>query len=533
MRYLTVFLLVFLGNIKLFSQEWIARYNGPDNLNDGAQIVVLDNEGNVYVTGVSNYQQSFGDIVTIKYNPNGEIQWIARYNGPSNYDDYPTAMTIDSHGNVYVTGATGYPSGSNVEWDYVTIKYDSNGREKWVAIYDGPGSGIYDWDMATAIAVDNEGNVYVTGQSSGGSNTFFDFATIKYDSNGFVQWVRRYESEGWDQATAIGLDNYGNIYVTGGYNGGGETHYDYLTLKYNREGALIGAVLYSGPGLDFDFPFSLAIDNFNNVYVTGISYLSRFPGDPSITTIKYDTALRQQQIAIYRNGWEVRKIISDSLSNVYVIGSVSTDSGSDMVTIKYDASLNELWARVYGTNEDDHGVDIGVDIWGNVYITGIIQDELGISDYLTIKYDSTGELLWSARYDGFNDNDYPNSLVVDRESNVYVTGASFSPYTNYDYLTIKYSSLGKMEEFRKDLSDLEINHLTKGIIKVKYKIIKKGDYCLKLYSSLGNLIKVIDKGRKEKGNYEDYFNLSELPPGLYFLTLITNDKQITRKIIIF
>lgn len=533
MRYFLVFFLIFWGNTKLFSQEWLARYNGPDSLTDEAQIIVLDNEGNVYVTGGSNYQGSFCDIVTIKYNPNGEIQWISRYNGPGNYDDYPNAMTIDSYGNVYVTGATGYRSGINVELDYVTIKYDRNGREKWVAIYDGPGSGSYDWDEATAIAVDNEGNVYVTGQSSGGSNTFFDFATIKYDSNGFVHWIRRYESEGWDQPRAIALDNHNNIYVTGGYNGGGETHYDYLTLKYNRHGELLGAASYSGPGLDFDFPFSLAIDNFNNVYVTGISYLSRFPAEPSITTIKYDTTLREQRIAIYRNGVEVRKIILDSLGNIAIIGSILTDSGLDILTLKYDTSLRDLWSRIYGSREDDHGVGIGTDIFGNIYITGIIVNENGNNDYLTIKYDANGELIWLQRYDGFNEHDYPNSLSTDRIGNVYVTGASFSPFTDYDYLTIKYSPLGNIEEFKRDFSDLEINYLTKGIIKIKYQLIKESNYCLKLYSSLGNLVKIIDKGRKERGNYENYFNLSQLPPGLYFLTLITNYQKITKRIIIF
>src|SRR5207245_295507 len=103
-------------------------------------------------------------------------EWVARYNGPGNYEDKATAIALDAAGNVYVTGGSW---GSGTDFDYATIKYDSNGNQLWVARYNSGNGG----DSATAIAVDGAGNVYVTGWSSGGS-TLIDYATIKYDSNG-------------------------------------------------------------------------------------------------------------------------------------------------------------------------------------------------------------------------------------------------------------------------------------------------------------------------------------------------------------
>jgi hypothetical protein len=117
------------------------------------------------------------DYATIKYDSAGQQQWVARYNGPASSEDEATAIAVDGSGNVYVTG---FSLDANTYFDYATIKYNAAGQEQWVARYDGPAS-IF--DEATAIAVDGSGNVYVTGSSTG-SNGSWDYATIKYDSAG-------------------------------------------------------------------------------------------------------------------------------------------------------------------------------------------------------------------------------------------------------------------------------------------------------------------------------------------------------------
>ena len=64
-------------------------------------------------------------------------EWVARYNGPGDYDDEATAIAVDSLANVYVTGSSW---DLVTEWDYATVKYDSSGVEQWVARYNGQGS---------------------------------------------------------------------------------------------------------------------------------------------------------------------------------------------------------------------------------------------------------------------------------------------------------------------------------------------------------------------------------------------------------
>src|SRR6266513_2619024 len=203
-------------------EAWVARYNGPGNDFDAAEAIAVDNSGNVYVTGRSWGSGTGYDYTTIKYNSAGQEKWIARYNGPDNADDYAEGIAVDESGNVYVTGESANAAGFS---DYVTIKYSSAGQELWIArYYSRPGNYP---DAASAIAIDGSGNAYVTGTSLFYSPASYDYGTIKYNSVGQGQWVARYNGSGNrdDYALAIAVDNSGNIYVTGTSFGSG-TDYD-------------------------------------------------------------------------------------------------------------------------------------------------------------------------------------------------------------------------------------------------------------------------------------------------------------------
>jgi len=119
-----------------------------------------------------------------------EPEWDARYNGPGNNDDMANDIAIDEWGNVYVTGVKAWTAMPNT--DYVTIKYDGDGNELWTTEYNGPGNAT---DVASAIALGDDGNVFVTGYSEG-ITTFLDFATIKYDAAGNELWVARARRRG-------------------------------------------------------------------------------------------------------------------------------------------------------------------------------------------------------------------------------------------------------------------------------------------------------------------------------------------------
>ena len=152
---------------------WVRSYKGPGELSWAGGAMTTDLFGFVYVTGKTYSDTTTrDDYVTIKYAQDGDTLWARKYNGPGDYYDAALSITADESSKVYVTG---YSYGDGSERDFTTIKYHSNGNAEWVQRYNGPGNY---WDVAFAITIDTSGNVYVTGLSRG-SGTSDDYATIK------------------------------------------------------------------------------------------------------------------------------------------------------------------------------------------------------------------------------------------------------------------------------------------------------------------------------------------------------------------
>jgi hypothetical protein len=175
------------------------------------------------------------------------------------------ALAIDNSGNVLVSG---WSWNTTTDSDIATIKYDSSGAEQWVSRYNCPGDG---YCGAIALTVDNSGSVYVTGRMEH-SDTDIDYATIKYNASGHEQWVALYDGpgNGPDYPSAIAVDVLGNVYVTGwSWNWGSE--FDYATVKYDSLGQERWVMRYDGPDNGSDEAKSLAVDISGNVYVTGHS----------------------------------------------------------------------------------------------------------------------------------------------------------------------------------------------------------------------------------------------------------------------
>ncbi|MGB8658078.1 MAG: SBBP repeat-containing protein [Candidatus Zixiibacteriota bacterium] len=424
---------------------WVRRYNGPGNSSDGASAIAVDGSGNVYVTGGSYGSGTDKDYATIKYYPNGDTAWVRRYNGPGNSSDGASAMAVDGSGNVYVTG---FSYGDGAGADYATIKYLPNGDTAWVRRYDGPGNGE---DQASAIALDDSGNAYVTGFSDGTGSYNYDYATIKYYPNGDTAWVRRYNGpgSGRDEAKALAVDVSGNVYVTGTSDGGGTLTDDYATVKYNPTGDTVWVRRYNGGNYSSDWATDLAIDEAGNVYVTGCSLGDPSSSGMSYATVKYNSLGEFLWVRRYRGepaSSDDRAFACgvDPSGNVYVTGEGNDGGNYDYVTIKYNASGDRLWVRAYNGpgNVSDFATDLAVDVSGNVFVTGYsAQNSYSPynDDYATVGYNPHGDTLWVRRYNGPGDaEDGASALVIDNSNNVYVTGGSNGYVAGSDYATIKY-----------------------------------------------------------------------------------------------
>lgn len=194
------------------NELWVRRYNGPANANDNFTGVAVDPAGNAAVAGLSVGTGTAIDYATVKYTSTGDLAWVRRYTGPSNSSpDEFKAICADSQGNFYITGSS---VGQNTSYDFATVKYSPDGNEEWVARYNGTGN--LSFDEPRSICSDGNGNIFIAGLS-GTSSLGDDLIIIRYNQAGEQTWFLRYNSasNGMDEANHISADAAGGVIVSG------------------------------------------------------------------------------------------------------------------------------------------------------------------------------------------------------------------------------------------------------------------------------------------------------------------------------
>jgi hypothetical protein len=415
------------------TQEWVARYNGPGSSSDTVTDMTVDKDGNVYVTGYSIGSDRSRDYATIKYDAHGNQLWAAGYNGPGtsreNSSDLALALAVDGMGNVYVTGILQAYVNAN---EYATIKYDADGNQLWVSRFPGPVDVI---NFSIDLAVDHDGNVYTTSGSANLNRTRDEYATVKYDADGNQLWAARYNGGGRDDRPyRLAVDSEGNAYVTGR-----STPFDdgYVTIKYDANGnqSWIARSRTSNLG---DRPHSIKVDNAGYVYVLGRNITFKYdaagnelwsaPYGGTANALEVDgigNVYVTGEVAVYANG-----------TTNHDYATIKYDpNGNELWIVRYNEP----------ENLDDRAAALAVDGEGNVYVTGSSgyyafhydYTYYPYYDYATIKYDADGNQLWTARYNGPADSSNLASVIqVDGRGNVYVAGSSASRVD--DYATVKY-----------------------------------------------------------------------------------------------
>ena len=420
------------------TQQWAVEYNGTGNNTDLAKKILVDANGNSYVTGSSYGASGLYNYTTVKYNSSGVQQWFSEYNGTGNNDDRAAAMALDANGNVYVTG---YSIGALGGYNFVTIKYNSSGVQQWLASYNGSGNGN---DQARSISLDISGNVYVTGYvqgTVGGQN----FGTVKYNNSGVQQWVTEYNGTGnaADVPQGVSIEKNGNVYVAG-YSIGATGGNNYAVLKYNNSGIQQWATTYNGIGNSDDFVMAFAIDTNGNSFVTG--YSIGLVGANNITTLMLNTSGVQQWVTEYNgtgnsNDYPLALAL-DMQGNSFVTGySYGANGLNNYATLKIDNAGNQQWVSLYNGagNNDDYAYAIAIDTIGNTYVTGTAVGAFGLNNYATVKYNNSGVQQWVAEYNGTGSAlDYGQSITIDLIGNVYVTGYVAGATGQQNYATLKY-----------------------------------------------------------------------------------------------
>jgi len=524
----------------IFSQPntiWAKVYNGPANLQDSSVGVSINSAGNVFITGWSLGSGTGADIVTIRYNPEtGDTIWVNRYNG-TNAEDKVSAIVCDNNA-VYVTGWSFTPSR-----DIVTIKYDAaTGSRLWVKTYNGTGNG---GDYGFAIAVNAAGEVYVTGRSDvGGAQKF---TTLKYDAAGnmVAGWPSIYTgplSTTFDQAQAIKLDGSGNAYITGKSGTAGTENY--LTLRISSGGIVDWATRYNGSLNGEDNAVALVLDNTGSqVFVGGYSFRTSAVQD--YVTIKYNAATGDSLAAATYNGPlgstdQLTAMAIDNNNNVYVTGfSAAGSTGYDYATIKYNSSLAQQWVQRTTNSGSDFPFFITVDnATGNVYVTGSSFAAGTGYDYLTISYSGTGTMNWEKRENSSSSgNDYASGIAVQDSERIYVTGSANFSGTGIAFYTLRYSKIMAIDPISSNIPasfklDQNYPNPFNPVTSIRFDVPKSSFVKISVFDVMGREVENLVNQQLKAGEYLAAWDAARYSSGVYFYSIAADGYQITKKMIL-
>jgi len=494
----------------VFSQmqfDWVRVYNGIfTGGEDAAQSIFIDYQGNILVTGGSQNGSSTYACVTIKYNQLGDILWTKEYYRLGNF--IGSDIHSDDSGNVFIANGA-------------IIKYDIKGN----LIFDS-----YDSVAYYKVLLDSSGNIY------GGGIRLGKLTVGKYNKNGNRIWRKEYSfsgSAGVDRFGGFTKDKSGNLIITG-RSKSNTTFYDYATLKYSNDGDLLWSRRYNGPSsTSFDDAEGVTTDIFGNIYVTGTSIDSL--NHYNCTTIKYDSkgnVIWLKRIPadnfIADIGYNIR---TDSSQNVFIAGRLEGRT----TIIKLDINGNVLWYRVYseGSLITNNYPVIVLDSIYNIYTTAI-STATGGADYAAIKYDSSGNQIYTVTYNN-SSYDYVYDLALGKQGDIYLTG-EFSA-NGWGYGTVKFTPIitGISENEIKTYNyKLEQNYPNpfNPTTKINYQLSMFSNVSLKVYDVLGHEVKTLVNENKPAGRYEVTFNGADFPSGIYFYKLETESYIQTRRMIL-
>ncbi|HEX2788594.1 MAG TPA: T9SS type A sorting domain-containing protein [Ignavibacteria bacterium] len=524
------------------NRDWVQRYNGTANSYDIVCDIIPDDSGNVFVYGTSFNTGTATDITVVKYNSSGGIVWNKKFNFGENSYDQTRAVYKDEMNNSYICGFTTEGGSDN---KMITLKVDGTGNLNWSKIFTKVNYSNF---VGSDIALYND-RVYVTGngRNASGYNEMFLWC---YNSGGVFQWDKSAGS-GQNNYEGINLVVNGSSKITVGCNITYSTNITTVGfLRYNLDGSSNGFLGYETPSK----LIKLITDNYKNlIYLTSVVHPDSL-GSVNFMVIKCDS------ISISNHNW--LKIFNgsgnhydfpfdvcvDTQNNILVTGSSRHGDSlgtEDIVTLKYSPNGDLLWNRIWNSDSNgiDQGMSITTDAFNNVYVGGA-ADIGGIKlAYKILKYSPAGNLLWQDIYHHApNPEDFVYAVRINNRNDLFVTGISFNPGTDYDFATLKYSQNVSVENISNNIPDkflLKQNYPNpfNPSTNIEFYVpsnVKRETSNVKLiiYDMSGKELAVLVNEQLNAGAYKVSWDASNYSSGVYFYELKTNNFSETKKMLL-
>lgn len=505
---------------------WVHQWNGPGNSYDYGLFTAIDPAGPLYVAG-STYE--FGlegnkeDFFVTQLDADGNGIWTRYYGGRDS--DIPSCLILTAAGEVIVTGYA---------WDeaqriVATLCYDATGTLLWNRSI--PIAGFPGFNFGPRIVADDAGDLVFCAASND------DYLIVKLSPTGAVLWERSYDgpTAAGDEPTDLAVDESGNIYVTGIVEDAGSIESAYGTVKLDTDGTYQWVQFESGD-LGSLFPYAgVEVGPDGDIIVAGnpeslcgvfqvrtwkvdadtgeVIWLEVFPPNPCDSVEPVDMAV-------------------DGAGNVVVAGfGLVGTVGLHFQTIRYGADGQFQWHRLFdgaGTSSDV-SASLALDAEDNAYVAGLTTFPPQNRDWTAVKYTPGGDEAWSVHWAGPSGaNDGAEGIAVSATGDVIVVGQTYSPEQLSDAVAILYrqesaaaatppASVSGLK-LRAQLNPF--SHQTQ----LQFQLERSGAMRLSVYDVRGRRVRVLRDGFAAAGDHRIVWRGEDeqgrkLPSGMYVLRL--------------
>ncbi|OQX73938.1 MAG: hypothetical protein B6D61_12020 [Bacteroidetes bacterium 4484_249] len=403
----TVLIILEVCSLKLSAQvdtTWISKGLFPEANSSTATVVKTDQNGNIVVAGsIYNMNSPYEDIFIVKYDENGNIIWLQAYDSEDTISFEPNTLCLDGIGNAYITFMKHIINSNTNYWSIAVQKYNgTDGTLLWTSEIANAQFNAFEWQVKpTYMTIDNN-NLFIAGTKFEPGVTGSEMLIAKMDFNGDTLWTATHKGSGiYSNSKSVAVDQSGNVYIAGdAWN----ESIDYCVVKFDPDGNLLWDAFYDGQ--------------------------------------------------VYNNTDIAEKVIVDDDGNVYVTGySQISSNQKDILTIKYDQNGNIQWQQSYGNPEysSNNAYFLELSETGDLYVGGYSAYQVPYpgtgKDYILLKYDPSGNLLWDSRWDHFNYyNDHPFDFDMGPAGNVYICGISIKSCYPWEFITVvKYNPQGDLQ----------------------------------------------------------------------------------------
>lgn len=385
-----------------YTYDWTRVFAEGNTISNTVNSVSIDSSGNVFSVGGFRGQD-------------------VEFDNTSGTDLH--SCTLDTYGNYTYT-------------DLFITKYNNDGSYGWTRSY---GSGATIFETAYASAVDNNGAIYAGGFFYGANINFDDTGgsdlhsatsrgsavITKYNNDGSYGWTRTFGSANSEGGVNIALDSNNDVYTIGSFSnlidfdGTASTdiispvgNADAFITKYNNDGSYGWTFSIGSSGSNYVSPANIAIDDSNNIYITG-GFRETVDFDPGIGTANK---------------------------------TAQSPTENDIFVAKYDSTGNFIWVRTFGAVGTDTASGVAIDGYGDVLISGMINGDTNFDDtggtdikgptstsdeIFVTKYKSDGSYGWTFLLGGTS-IDRVHDITVFDQYTFYLGGVIESTNVDFD-----------------------------------------------------------------------------------------------------